>query len=433
MRILHIIQRYWPARGGAETLLGAISEYLVAQGHDVTVATTDALDFELFWDPRRRRVDTREAVHNGVRILRFPVRHVPLPQLAYPGIRRLLWMLSMAKPVPVTWMARLSRFTPWVPGLWRWLKTTGETFNLVAGMTICFEPLLEAGLRFSERRGIPYVIYPLTHLGAGPVPGDDALSRFYTMRHQQDLVMRSTALVAQTASERDFYVQRGFERERALVAGPGITPGEVLGGDGARFRRRHGIAEATPLVVALSSMSYDKGTPHVVEAVRRLWQQGRDVELALAGAVLTPFRRYLDGLPPAERERVRLLGPVGEDEKRDLLAAADVVAMSSRTDSFGIVYLEAWLYAKPVIGARTWGVTDVIDDGVDGRLVPFGDVDTLAETLVQLIDHPEIRAAMGAQGARKVLAQHTWARKHRTVYARYCELAGLVQSAEQVA
>ena len=41
----------------------------------------------------------------------------------------------------------------------------------------------------------------------------------------------------------------------------------------------------------------------------------------------------------------------------------------SCTDSFGIVYLEAWLYRKPVIGARTWGVTDVIADGKDGLLV----------------------------------------------------------------
>ena len=431
MRILHIIQRYWPARGGAETLLGEISAYLAAQGHAVTVATTDALDFELFWDPRRRRIDEVESTHDDVRVLRFPVRHAPLPKLVYPAIRRALWLLSMVRPIPVAWMARLSRFTPWVPGLWRWLETTDETFDLVAGMTICFEPLLEAGLRFAERRGVPYVIYPLTHLGAGPAPGGDALSRFYTMRHQQDLVTRSAALVAQTASERDFYVERGFDEARALVAGPGIAPEDVLGGDGRRFRQQHSIAEDAPLVVALSSMSYDKGTVHVVEAIRRLWQQGRDVELALAGAVLTPFRRYLDGLPTADRERIHLLGSVSEAEKCDLLAAADIFAMPSRTDSFGIVYLEAWLYEKPVIGARTWGVTDVIAGGEDGLLVPFGDVDALAEAIAHLIDHPEIRAAMGAKGARKVREQHTWARKHRMVYQLYRDLAESGWDAEQ--
>ena len=44
MRILHVIQRYWPAVGGAEIHLGVISERLAAEGHQVTVATTDALN-----------------------------------------------------------------------------------------------------------------------------------------------------------------------------------------------------------------------------------------------------------------------------------------------------------------------------------------------------------------------------------------------------
>ncbi|HQE92787.1 MAG TPA: glycosyltransferase family 4 protein [Anaerolineae bacterium] len=422
MRILHIIQRYWPVRGGAEVHFGAISAYLAAQGHEVTVATTDALDFELFWNPRCRRVVEHEARQDGVRILRFPVRHLPVPTMTYPGIRRLLWLLSMAHPLPVALLTWLSRFTPWVPDLWRWLQTTDATFDLVAGMNICFEPLLEAGWHFARRRGVPFVIYPLTHLGAGLQPGEDALGRFYTMRHQVDLVLRSDMLVAQTPTERDFYVKRGLPSERALVIGPGVTPTDVLGGDAQRFRQRHHIPPLTPLVLALSAMAYDKGTVHVVEAIRRLWRQGRAVELVLAGALLTPFAHYMEHLPALDRERIHVLGPVSEEEKRDALAAADIFALPSRTDSFGIVYLEAWLYRKPVIGARTWGVTDVIADGEDGCLVPFGDVSALADTIAFLADHPETRAAMGAHGEQKVYTHHTWTHKHALVQRLYLDL-----------
>ncbi len=422
MRILHISQRYWPARGGAEVLLGEISGYLAAQGHQVTVATTDALDFELFWDSRRRRVAELEGTYQGVHIRRFPVRNLPGRMLTYSALRRMLWLLSLARPLPVGLAARLSRFTPWVPALWRWLQTTDEPFDLVAGMNICFEPLIEAGLRFARRRGVPFVIYPLTHLGAGPKPGMDALGRFYTMRHQVDLVFRSDALIAQTQTESDFYVERSLPSSRALVAGPGIYPEAVLGGDAQRFRQRHHISQATPLVLALSTMAYDKGTVHVVAAIQRLWRQGRAVELALAGAVLAPFQHYLERLPAADRERIRLLGPVSEEEKRDALAAADIFALPSRTDSFGIVYLEAWVYRKPVIGARTWGVTDVIADGEDGCLVPFGDVPALADAIARLADDPEMRAALGARGEQKVYARHTWAHKHALVHQRYLDL-----------
>lgn len=117
-----------------------------------------------------------------------------------------------------------------------------------------------------------------------------------------------------------------------------------------------------------------------------------------------------------------MLGPVSEDEKRDALAAADIFALPSRTDSFGIVYLEAWLYRKPVIGACTWGVTDVIVDGKDGRLVPFGDVPALADTIAFLADNPDVRAAMGARGEQKVYTLHTWEHKHALVHQLYCGL-----------
>src|SRR3712207_7592070 len=54
------------------------------------------------------------------------------------------------------------------------------------------------------------------------------------------------------------------------------------------------------------------------------------------------------------------------EDKRDLNAAGQVFCMPSRTDSFGIVYLEAWLNGVPVIGANAGGVPEVISDGVDG-------------------------------------------------------------------
>lgn len=422
MRILHVVQRYWPAHGGAETHLHEISARLVAEGHSVTVVTTDSLDFELFWDPSRRRVPEPEGYLDGVRILRFSVRHLPFPQLAYPAWRRLLWILSALRPIPIGLIQWLAHYTPWVPDLWRWLEETEEPFDLVAGMTICFESLLEAGLRFARRRGIPFVIYPLTHLGAGPRPGADSLSRFYTMRHQVALVQASDAVIAQTPTERAFYVQHGVPLERILVAGPGVNPGDVVGGDGQRFRSRYGIRGA--LVASISNLSYDKGTFHLVEAIRRLRQQGREIILALAGTVLQPFRRYWKRLHPDDRKGILLLGPIDHEEKRDLLAACDVFAMPSRTDSFGIVYLEAWLYRKPVIAARTWGVTDVVRNGEDGLVVPFGDVAALAEAIAFLIDHPDLRETMGRKGEQKVLSLHTWDQKYPPIRDLYLRLAG---------
>jgi glycogen(starch) synthase len=169
-------------------------------------------------------------------------------------------------------------------------------------------------------------------------------------------------------------------------------------------------------------MSPDKGTFHLVEAVRRLWATGRQVELVLIGEVLSPFRKFISEIPAADRARIRLLGPVEEAQKRDALAAGSMLVMPSRTDSFGMAYLEAWVYSLPVIGAATWGVMDVISNGQDGLLVPFGNVDRLTQAMVQLLDSPEEAREMGRRGRKKVIQEHTWQKKCSLVHELYQSL-----------
>lgn len=422
MRILYVVPRYLPARGGAEQHLAEIAQRLAAAGHAVTVLTTDVYDVERFWTGAGRTAAPPAEMICGVHVVRVPAGHLPGVRLTYPALRRVLSLLSIARVTPTGLSHFLSRGAPYVPALRESLANTPERFDLAIGFSIAFETLIEAALSYARRYHTPFVIHPLTHLGAGSKPGGDELSRFYTMRHQVDLVRRSDAVVANTASERDFYVQRGVSPAALTVSGPGVSPQDVLGGDAERFRRRHELEG--PIVASLSTLSYDKGTVHLVEAVRKLWEAGREAHLVLAGAILEPFRVYLARLPAAHRDRLTVLGPIDDAEKRDLLAAADIFAMPSRTDSFGIVYLEAWLYAKPVIGARTWGVTDVIAHGKDGLLAPFGDVDALAGALAELLDNPERRTALGAAGREKVYAEHTWDKKYPQVEALYTRLAG---------
>ena len=420
MRILHIIHRYHPARGGAERYLEKLSSHLSAAGHEVQVVTTDALDFELFWDPGGKRVEEHEGHHQGVAVRRFPVRHLPMSALSFPLIRRVIWLLSGIKPLPLSWLHRLSRFAPWLPSLQEWAETTTQRFDLVGAMTITFDPLFEAAQRLARRQGIPFVAYPLTHLGAGQKPGQDALSRFYTLRHQTALVTSSDALVAQTPAEASYYQDKGMPVERIVISGQGIILAEFAGGDGQRFRTTHGLAQ--PIILSIGAMSFDKGTQHVVEAVRHLWSIGRRVELVLIGDVLSPFRKFINDIPAADRQRIQLLGPVDEAEKRDALAAATMLAMPSRTESFGTVYLEAWAYSLPVIGATTWGVMDVISDGEDGLLVPFGAVDLLAQAMRQLLDNPQKANEMGRCGREKVIRDYDWQHQCQMVDELYLAL-----------
>lgn len=419
MRVLHSAPRYWPGLGGIETYLREFSERLARDGHSVTVATTDAHDTAYFWDPRARRHAECTLTHQGVRVLRFPLRHLPGAPLTYSLWRYLaLWGLSHFLPIP--WLNRLARYTPWSPDLWHWVETTPERFDLVAAIGVLYEPFVLAAERAARRWGVPFVVYPLTHLGAASRPAADRVSRYYTMRHQTAAVLRADLAITITPTEAAFYTARGLPPNRVQVVAGGVNPPELAGGDAARFATAHNLH--APVVTFLSALAYDKGATHVVEAVRRLWQAGHSLHLVMAGTQWPDFQRYLAGLPPADRARIHLLGPITEADKRDLLAATDVLVMPSRTDSFGIVYLEAWFYGKPVIGAQAWGMSDVIQPGVDGVLVPFGDVGALARELADLLADPARRAALGEAGRQKVLARYTWEQQYAVVRAAYQHL-----------
>lgn len=408
MKILHVIQRYWPYAGGSERHFQEISERLARAGHRVTVYTTDAFELELFWNPAKARVPVPREVHNGVEIVRFPVRHLPGRHLAFGGIRRVMGEMSRAgKPVEPL-LRLLARFVPWVPDLEAALR--GEAglstdFDVVNGMNICFESLLLPARRLARRQGIPFLVTPLIHLGESE---RSLVRRLYTMPHQLRLIAEADAVLAQTTIERDYLLARGVRPERLPIAGVGVNPEEVLGGDGERLRAR--IGRRGPLVAYVGTSAYDKGTVHLVEAMRRLWSTGSPADLVLAGQSLDAFTAFLKTITLAERARIHVLGYVDEATKRDVLAAADVFAMPSRTDSFGIVYLESWLYGKPVIGARAGGVPAIIDDEVDGYLVDFGDVPALAERIDRLMRDPGLAGAMGARGRDKVRERYTWDR-----------------------
>jgi glycosyltransferase involved in cell wall biosynthesis len=415
MDILHVVQLYPPAASGAGRYFAEIGERLAREGHRVTVLATDAWDLEHLWAPGKRRATPAEEVRNGVRVLRLAVRRAPGPPLVYPLTRRLMVELSRL-PRTEGLLRRMAGFTPRLPNFNRALAAAGR-FDLVHVTNITLDFAIFPAFAYARRVGAAFLCTPFVHLG---VPGDPSLVRYYSMRHQLDLLRRSDRVIAMTGRERDFLAARGVPAARLRVVGVGVEPAEVLGGDGARFRAEQRVDG--PLVLFIGALARDKGAITLVEAMRRLWAAGSDATLALIGAPLEHFVRYHAGLPAEVRARIRLLPYAPEAVKRDALAAADVFAMPSRTDSFGIVYLEAWLYGLPVIGARAGGVPDVIDDGRDGLLVGFDDVPELAAALGRFLADRDLARRLGAAGREKTLRAYTWDAIYRRARSVYQEL-----------
>lgn len=414
MHILHVVQLYYPVATGAGRYFAEIGERLAREGHQVTVLATDAYDLEYLWNPARRRIEQPEDTHNGVRIVRLPVRRLPGPPIAYPILRRLMVELSRL-PGTAPLLRAMAQITPRLPAMAHLLAS--ERFDLIHAGNITLDFAILPALQFARRSGVPFLCTPFVHLGP---PGDRTILRYYSMRHQVELLKRSDRVITMTGLEADELARRGVPRALLRRVGVGVEPDEVLGGDGARFRAEQCIKG--PLVLYVGALARDKGAVHTVEAMRRLWARGSDATLALIGAPLEHFTQFYERLPTADRARTRLLPYAPDAVKRNALAAADVFAMPSRTDSFGIVYLEAWCYGMPVVGARAGGVPDVIADGQDGLLAPFGDVDSIADAIERLLRDRTLAQRLGAAGHAKVMRELTWDRVYQAARSVYAEI-----------
>jgi glycosyltransferase involved in cell wall biosynthesis len=405
--------------GGAEVYLQGLSERLVATGHAVTVATTNAASVDYLLSGKGERINASHETLGGVTILRFPVRHLPFSPYSYQVLRRLTSEVSRipvcSSSLPVRW----GRYMPWVPSLETALSGCNGTFDVVHGVNLSYESLPLTALRHARKTGAPFLFTPLLHIGE---KAGGAVYRYCTMAHQRELFRGSTKIIVQTDREKDVLLRIGIEGSKIEKVGVAVDLKQIQGGDGQRFKKEHGIGK--PLVVFVGRVSYDKGAVHLVQAIQQLWDQGREVDLVLVGPVSGRFAGYYESLPSSTRERVKLLGPVKEEEKRDLLDAAEMLVLPSRVDSFGIVFLEAWAYKKPVIGAAAGGVPEVIAEGEDGLLVPFGDVGALSQRIATLLDDEPMRRRLGEAGHRKVSQFYTWDVVFRKLEDIYRRLAG---------
>ena len=224
---------------------------------------------------------------------------------------------------------------------------------------------------------------------------------------EQQLVDNADFLVVNTQEEtNDLIYHYDAEPERIVVVSPGtdvelFTPGTDRNTE--RARRLLGIPLDAELVAFVGRLQQFKGPQVLIRATAELVRRDPDRKLRViicggASGAASTERQYMElAAELGVSRRVRFLDPRPPEELVTIYQAADIVAVPSYNESFGLVAMEAQACGTPVIAARVGGLPVAVSEGETGLLVDGHDIGDWADAIEQLLDDDDTRLRMAGE------------------------------------
>jgi glycosyltransferase involved in cell wall biosynthesis len=234
-----------------------------------------------------------------------------------------------------------------------------------------------------------------------PVGADGEMRSF--RRDQAALIRlvaaRADRVVGVAAAQVPALVARGYRPERIAIIWNGLGASDVTPTrDPGTVRQELGIADEDFLVLMAAGLRPEKRVEMFLHAIVAARLTNPRIRGILAGGG--------PGLEALRDESQRLSGvgllPLGaRNDVPDLIHAADAVCLTSDMEALPMILLEAMAVGRPTIATRVGGVSDVVDDGRTGILVPPGDVRAVASAIRAFADDRDLAKAFGEAGQQR--------------------------------
>lgn len=378
MRILHVSDVYFPRVNGVSTSIQTFSAELCSLGHEI-VLVCPAYPGAAADEPS---------------VVRIASRAVPRD----PEDRAMHWSA----------LAALDR------------RLAGERFDLVHVQT----PFLAhyAGVKLARRRNIPVVAtyhtlfeeYLYHYVPFAPRRAMQALARRFSRSQCNQL----DAVIVPSGPMRDALAAYGVTAPMHVIP-TGLRMHDFAGGDGAAFRAAHGIAPGRPLLLYVGRVAHEKNIEFLLHMTGALRAAVPDALLVICGEGPAQGRLQRRAAELGLGAQTRFLGYLDRHTTLlDCYRAADLFVFASRTETQGLVLLEAMACGTPVVALAVMGTRDVLREGDGARIAPDSP-EGFAAIVARLLRDPAERAALAARthGYAATWSAAATARRLAEVYA----------------
>lgn len=368
------IWSFTPNTGGLQAHAQLLCQHLQKRGHDVTVITRSATrvpkngDYLFFNEPQL-----------PVHVAGIPVSPLRISTKWRPALWAILKTAAREQTLPLA--ARLYEMV-----FARSARDVFSGYDLIHHVGHATALMGLASARAAKFHGIPFLVQPTAH----PLNFGDSSLDFRLYR-------QAGRLLVHTRYEQDYFRAKGIACPIDVV-GNGIE--DRSDGQEERFRTRHGIKGL--MILYLGRKATDKGYPLMVEAFKQVRNKISAITLVCMGP--DDPQTKVEPSPGIVE-----LNFVSEQEKHDALAACTCLCVPSEGESFGLVYVEAGRYRKPVIGRNLPVLQELLgtkaalllgrpDDSRNTARLSAGE---LASGILELLNDPDRCRQLGEECHRR--------------------------------
>ncbi|MFX0032405.1 MAG: glycosyltransferase family 4 protein [Candidatus Hodarchaeota archaeon] len=422
--ILYLPTRYYPAISGAEFYIQNMAEILTFKyKQTIDIFTSEGIDFRSLRDSKGKSITKNNKLYadvNKLRINRFSINY----NLSLTEKIKMVETINQYKNLKITQKSLLEYIKngPFSSDLIEYFQNNKNVkydlihttfypyFNLITSLIIG---------RILQK---PVICTPFFHFSNPRYLNSDlliALKKFDKIIACTNLEKRNLIKLLEIPETRIEVIPMGVDYNK-------FNYNIKNNKKGYNFKQnffKNG-EKKYKMVLFCGYKNYEKGAISILKAIPLITKRLNKVYFVFIGPSTMAFNRELSKIQKIYNIRILNFTPdnlTGYYDKKKIAAfkEADVYLMPSRSDAFGIAFLEAWASRKPVIGANIGATPEIIRNNFNGLLVEFDNPNEIADRVIYLLKRKRKRNKLGLQGQKIVIKNYSWeevARKTNELY-----------------